>query len=144
MGAEQKIKREILLPKFYRSSEMKFSGIHTERINVDEGLVENKEVLRQFKQRVDMFQPVSNVGDISAQTIKHELESSDENYYAGLQEERKYVNPAMDVVAVFGAKELSKGLRAELNQITITSGQIYNLIRDGSISMPDLSDKKLL
>lgn len=144
MGAEQKIKREILLPKFYRSPKMKFSGIPTERINVDEGLVENKEVRRQFKKRVDMLQPISNVGDISAQTIKHELESSDENYYAGLQEERKYVNPAMDVVAVVGAKELSKGLRAELNQITITSGQIYNLIRDGSISMLDLSDKKLL
>ena len=80
---------------------------------------------RKFHPGMDMLQSVSGVGDASVQRVKQQVESGDENYEAGLQEERKYVRPAMDVAAVAGAKSLVKGIRAELNQITIASEQVY-------------------
>ena len=53
------------------------------------GEQEKRQKLHRFKQGIDMVQPVSNVGDVSVQTIKRELEHSDENYYAGMQETKK-------------------------------------------------------
>ena len=144
MGTEQKTGKEILLPKVYKSRRMHMSGIPAETVNGDEYMASNKNDRHQFQQGIDVIQPISNIGDVSAQTIKHELDSADENYYAGIQEERKYINPVMDIAAVVGARELSKNLKAELNQITITSGQVYDLIKNGNLSMLDLSDKKLL
>lgn len=99
---------------------------------------------RKFHPGMDMLQSVSGVGDASVQSIKQKVESGDENYEAGLQEERKFVRPAMDVAAVAGAKLLVKGIRAELNQITLTSEKVYELLREGQLSMVDLGDKEML
>lgn len=108
------------------------------------GEQEKRQKLHRFKQGIDMVQPVSNVGDVSVQTIKREVEHSDENYYAGMQETKKYTTPALDAAAIMSAKELAKGIKAELNQITIAGGQVHGLIREGKLSMVDLADKKLL
>ena len=118
MNEERVIKQEIPLPKEYGK--------------------------RKFHPGMDMLQSVGGVGDASVQTIKQKVESGDENYEAGLQEERKFVRPAMDVAAVAGAKSLVKGIRAELNQITIASEQVYKLLREGQLSMVDLGNKELL
>lgn len=118
MSEERVIKQEIPLPKEYGK--------------------------RKFHPGMDMLQSVSGVGDVSVQTIKQKVESGDENYEAGLQEERKYVRPAMDLAAVAGAKSLAKGIRAELNQIAITSKKAYELLREGKLSMVDLGDKEFL
>ncbi len=149
MNNERNIKRQIPLPLFYKSTEMKTVGMPVEEKATDKSVEQNsnerrKEERHRFKQGVDMVQPVSGIGDMSVQTVKHEIESSDETYYAGLQEERKYVRPAMDLAAIVGAKELSKGLGAELNQLTITGIRVDELIREGTLSMVDLGDKKLL
>lgn len=149
MNDERNIKRQIPLPLFYKSTEMKTAGMPAEGKTADKSAEQTsnerrKEERHRFKPGVDMIQPVSGIGDASAQTVKHEVESSDENYYAGLQEERKYVHPAMDLAAIVGAKELSKGLKAELNQLTITGIRVNELLREGTLSMVDLGDKKLL
>lgn len=106
--------------------------------------IHGKEKLRQFRQGIDLAQAVSGVGEASVQFVKCRVEEADDNYRAGMQESKKYAMPFMDVVAIVGAKELSKGIRAELNQITITSGQVYDFIREGSLSLVDLSDQALL
>lgn len=105
---------------------------------------QNKEKQHQFRQGIDIGQAVSGIGEVSIQSIRHKVEDADENYQAGVQELKKYEMPAMDAAAIFSAKELSKGIRAELNQITITGGQVYDLIREGALSMVDLSDQKAL
>ena len=149
MNNERSIKRQIPLPLFYKSTEMKTAGMPAEGKTADKSAEQTsnerrKEERHRFKPEVDMIQPVSSIGDASAQTVKHEIESSDENYYAGLQEERKYVHPALDLAAIVGAKELSKGLKAELNQLTITGIRVNELLREGTLSMVDLGDKKRL
>lgn len=98
----------------------------------------------QFMQGVDVIQPMSGVGNVLVQTVKHKVEDSDEHYQSGVRETKKYVTPVLDAVAVVGAKELSKGIKAELNKIDIASGQVFELIRKSELSMVDLADKKLL
>lgn len=105
---------------------------------------QKEEKPHQFKQGVDVIQPMSGVGNVLAQTVKHKVEDSDEHYQSGVRETKKYVAPVLDAVAVVGAKELSKGIKAELNKIDIASGQVYELIRKSELSMVDLADKKLL
>lgn len=103
-----------------------------------------EEKLHQYKQGVDVIQPMSGVGNVLVQTVKHKVEDSDEHYQSGVWETNKYVTPVLDAVAVVGAKELSKGIKAELNKIDIASGQVFELIRKSDLSMVDLADKKLL
>jgi|GEM_PF-2380163 len=158
MNNERNIKRQVPLPLFYKSTDMKTAGMpagekaasgKAENAATGKSVEQATEVQKKaerhrFKLGIDMVQPVSGIGDVYTQTVKHEIESSDENYFAGLQEERKYVHPAMDLAAIVGAKELSKGLKAELNQLTITGIRVNELIREGTLSMVDLGDRKLL
>lgn len=91
-----------------------------------------------------MIQPMSGVGNVLVQTVRHKVEDSDEHYQSGVRETKEYVAPVLDAVAVVGAKELSKGIKAELNKIDIASGQVFELIRKSELSMVNLADKKLL
>lgn len=109
-----------------------------------ESSAHKEEKPHQFKQGVDMIQPMSGVGNVLVQTVKHKVEDSDEHYQSGVRETKKYVAPVLDAVAVVGAKELSKGIKAELNKIDIASGQVFELIRKSELSMVELADKKLL
>lgn len=104
----------------------------------------SEEKPHQFKQGIDVIRPVSGVGDASVQAVKRKVEESDEKYQSGVQEAKKYVPPVLDAVAVVGAKELSKGIKAELNKLDLASGQVFDLIWDGKLSMVDLTDKKIL
>lgn len=117
-------------------------ALQAEAQEADRGRSDEKP--HQFKQGVDVIRPVSGVGDASVQTVKRKIEESDEKYQSGVQEAKKYVTPVLDAVAVVGAKELSKGIKEELNKIDLASGQAFNLIRDGKLSVADLTDKKLL
>ena len=99
---------------------------------------------RRFQQGIDLVQPVSSVGDALVQTAVQKVEGSDEQYSAGVQETKKYVTPALDAAAILSAKEQAKGIRAELNQITVTCGQVHDLVREGKLSVADLADKKNL
>lgn len=105
---------------------------------------EKKEKLHQFKQGLDIGQAASGIGEASVQSVRNQIEDSDENYQAGVEESKKYAMPAMDAAAILGARELSKGIRADLNQVQITGGQVYGLVREGALSMLDLSDQKRL
>ena len=105
---------------------------------------EKKEKLHQFKQGLDIGQAASGIGEASVQSVRNQIETSDENYQAGVEESKKYAMPAMDAAAILGARELSKGIRADLNQVQITGGQVYGLVREGALSMLDLSDQKRL
>lgn len=162
MSKERMIEQEISLPKNYHSPGIKLAGLPME--HKDKESAESRKAvapvaddkseeqahdrkqneLHRFEQRMEMLQPISGVGEAVDQTVKQRIENADENYQAGLQEARKYVDPVMDIAALAGAKELAKGIRAELNQITIASSHAYELIRDGKLSMVDLGDQKLL
>ena len=110
---------------------------------------ENEKAVKQqkphrFKQGINVVQPISSVGDISYQSLKREIEDSDEDFRGGLQEVKKYGMPAMDALAIAGAKELSKSIKAEFNETTIACIKAKQLLSDGSLSMVDLADKKRL
>lgn len=110
---------------------------------------ENEKAVKQqkphrFKQGINVVQPISSVGDIVYQSAKREIEDSDEDFRGGLQEVKKYVMPAMDALAIAGAKELSKSIKVDFNEATIACIKAKELLSDGSLSMVDLADKKLL
>ena len=98
----------------------------------------------RFKQAINVIQPISSVGDIAYQSVKREIVDADEDFRGGLQEVKKYVMPAMDVLAIAGAKELAKSIKAEFNETAIACIKAKQLLSDGSLSMVDLVDKKLL
>ena len=100
--------------------------------------------VHKFEQRIDLIQPVSLVGQAAVDYGGKQIEQSDEKYWSGIQEARKYSVPMMDLMALAVAKETAKSMRAEINQITITAGQTGKLIKEGKISMSDLGDKQLL
>lgn len=82
---------------------------------------ENEKAVKQpkphrFKQGINVVQPISSVGDIAYQSAKREIEDSDEDFRGGLQEVKKYGMPAMDALAIAGAKELSKSIKVEFKQ----------------------------
>lgn len=112
--------------------------------NRQSGTAEQEQKLRRFQQGIDLVQPVSSVGDALVQTAVQKVEGSDEQYSAGVQETKKYVMPTLDAAAILSAKEHAKGIRAELNQITVTCGQVHDLVREGKLSVADLADKKNL
>ena len=105
---------------------------------------EKQQKPHRFKQGINVVQPISSVGGIVYQSAKREIEDSDEDFRGGLQEVKKYGMPAMDVLAIAGAKELSKSIKAEFNETTIACIKAKQLLSDGSLSMVDLADKKLL
>jgi len=98
----------------------------------------------RFKRGINIVQSVSGVGDASVHMVRYELENADEDYSAGVQESKKYTHPVMDAMAVAGARETAKGIQAELNQLNITANRVNKLVQNGTISMVDLGDKKLL
>ncbi len=152
MSGDKSKMKQIPLPLFYKSPGMKSTGLPVQENTTEKASAEGeqmqgkskKEERHRFQSGINVVQPVGSIGDASVQTVKHEIEGADENYHAGLQEERKYVHPAMDVAAIVGAKELSKGLKADLNQLTITGIRVDEMLRTGTLSTVDLGDKKLL
>lgn len=110
----------------------------------DNEKVVKKQKLHRFKSGINVVQPISSVGDIAYQSAKRELEDSDEDFRGGLQEVKKYGMPAMDVLAIAGAKELSKSIKAEFNEVAIACIKAKELLSDRSLSMVDLADKRLL
>lgn len=101
---------------------------------------EKKEIRHEFRQRIEIDQAAGGLGEAAFQTLRHKVEDADDTYRAGIGETRKYVMPAMDAMALLAAKEMSKSIRAELNQIRDTSGKVYDLIGTGKLSMCDLSE----
>ena len=162
MSKEHMIEQEIPLMKNYKSPGMKLEGMPVgdkEREWSQKGGNEEREAEDQAAERaygrkknerhhfepgVEVLQPISGVGEVSVQNVKQQVENADENFQSGLQETRKYAIPVMDIAALAGAKEVAKGIRAELNQISIASSRAYELVRDGKLSMVDLGDQKLL
>ena len=101
---------------------------------------EKKEIRHEFRQKIEIGQAAGGLGEAAFQTLRHKVEDADDTYRAGIGETRKYVMPAMDAMALLAAKEMSKSIRAELNQIRDTSGKVYDLIGTGKLSMCDLSE----
>lgn len=101
---------------------------------------EKKEKRHEFRQGIEIGQTAAGLGEVSMQVVRHKVEDADDNYRAGAKEAIKYVMPAMDAAALLAAKEMSKGIRAELNQIRDTSGLVYDLVGKGKLSVSDLSD----
>lgn len=137
MEKERTIKQELPLPEEYKSPNFQQSGMAESR-------VEQQEARHKFRPGREIVQSVSGVGDASVMAVKQRVENADENYQAGLQETGKYVRPVMELAAITGAKELAKGIRAELNQIAIASSCANELLYKGELSMVDMGNRERL
>ena len=96
MSGEKNKMKQIPIPLFYKSPGMKSTGLPVQENTTEKASAEGeqmqgrpkKEERHRFQPGMNVVQPVGSIGDASVQTVKHEIEGSDENYYAGLQEER--------------------------------------------------------
>ena len=79
---------------------------------------ENKEQqVHKFKASIELLQPLSAIGDAAVQLGYRSLVESDEMFYSGVYKAKQVVVPAMDILAITGARELTKAIQREFNEI---------------------------
>lgn len=102
---------------------------------------ENKEQqVHKFKASIELLQPLSAIGDAAVQLGYHSLVESDEMFYSGVYKAKQVVVPAMDILAITGARELTKAIQREFNETALAGNRIYDLVHAGKLSVMDLRE----